>query len=214
MSPAALELGDIQGDILRAYGNAFDCTTYVFVTLGGGAREAARAWLGSLLDDVTTAAPWRDGKPDTTLNVALTAAGLRALGVRDEVVATFAPEFVDGMAARARLLGDVGLSDPARWEEGLDDDIGALVTINAQAPEQLEAAIAPLRAAIRRAAGVKIAAEQHAHLLQGAREHFGYADGFAQPAIMGSSEDKARGGGVPEPDGRWRALAPGVFVLG
>ena len=210
----ALELDDIQGDILRAYGNAFDCTTYVFVTLGAGAPEPARAWLGSLLDDVTTAAPWRDGKPDTTLNVALTAAGLRALGVRDEVVATFAPEFVDGMAARARLLGDVGLSDPARWDDGLGGDIGVLVTINAQTPEQLEAAMAPLRAGIDGAAGVQIAAEQPAHLLHGAREHFGYADGFAQPAIMGSSDEKARGGGVPEPDGRWRALAPGEFVLG
>ena len=114
----ALALDDIQGDILRAYGNAYDCTAYVFVTLGGGAPETARAWLGGLLDEITTAAPWRDGKPETTLNVALTAAGLRALGVRDEVVATFAPEFVDGMAARARLLGDVGHSDPARWDKG------------------------------------------------------------------------------------------------
>ncbi len=187
------------------------------MTLGGGEPEGARSWLGGLLDDVTTAAPWRDGKPATTLNVALTAAGLRALGVRDEVVATFAPEFLDGMTARARLLGDVGLSDPSTWDEGFaggGGEIGALVTLNAQTPEQLDAAIAPLRAGIRRAAGVKIAAEQSAHLLQGAREHFGYADGFAQPAIMGSSEEKARGGGVPEPDGRWRALAPGEFVLG
>ena len=210
----ALELDDIQGDILRAYGNAYDCTAYVFVTLGGDATEKARGWLGGLLDDVTTAAPWQAGKPETTLNIALTAAGLRALGVRDEVVATFAPEYVDGMAARARLLGDVGLSDPAKWDKGFAGDIGVLVTLNAQTPEQLDDAIKPLRAKIRRVAGVKIAAEQHAHLLQGAREHFGYADGFAQPAIMGSSEEKARGGGVPEPDGRWRALAPGEFVLG
>ena len=211
----ALALDDIQGDILRAYGNAYDCTAYVFVTLGGGAAQTARAWLGGLLDEITTAAPWHHGKPETTLNVALTAAGLRALGVRDEVVATFAPEFVDGMAARARLLGDVGHSDPARWDTGFaGGEIGVLVTINAQTPEQLEAAIKPLRARIRRTAGVNIAAEQPAHLLAGAREHFGYADGFAQPAIMGSSDEKAPGGGVPQPDGRWRALAPGEFVLG
>ena len=210
----ALALDDIQGDILRAYGNAFDCTAYVFVTLGGE-PAAARAWLGERLPDVTTAAPWRDGKPETTLNVALTAAGLRALGVRDEIVATFSPEFLDGMTARARLLGDVGCSDPAMWDQGLrGGDVGVLVTVNAQTPEQLETAIEPLRAGIGRAAGLKIAAEQRAHLLQGAREHFGYADGFAQPAIMGSSDAKARGGGVPEPGGRWRSLAPGEFVLG
>jgi Dyp-type peroxidase family len=46
------------------------------------------------------------------------------------------------------------------------------------------------------------------------REHFGYADGFAQPAIEGASEDKARGGGVPLANDAWRALAPGEFVLG
>jgi Dyp-type peroxidase family len=50
--------------------------------------------------------------------------------------------------------------------------------------------------------------------LKGSRAHFGYADGFAQPAIEGSSDAKAPGGGVLEKDGRWRALAPGEFVLG
>jgi Dyp-type peroxidase family len=48
----------------------------------------------------------------------------------------------------------------------------------------------------------------------GLREHFGYADGFAQPAIEGATEDRTRGGGVPEADGGWRALAPGEFILG
>ena len=210
----SLELEDIQGDILRAYGNAYDCTSYVFVKLGRDPAKA-RAWLGGLLGDVTTAAPWTRGKPATTLNVALTAGGLAALGVREDVLAAFAPEFLDGMAARARLLGDVGLSDPQRWDKGLGSgDAHVLVTVNAQTPEELEAVLKPLRARIRRAAGVRIAFEQDAHLLQGAREHFGYADGFAQPAIMGSSDEKARGGGIPEADGRWRALAPGEFVLG
>jgi Dyp-type peroxidase family len=213
-APIDLELDDIQGDILRAYGNAYDCTSYLFVALGGKA-QTARAWLGGLLGDVTTAAPWRHGKPATTLNVALTAAGLAALGVREEVVQTFAPEYVEGMAARARLLGDQGLSDPQHWDKGLGTGAAhVLVTINAQTTEDLDAALKPLRAGVRRTAGVRIAAEQHAHLLHGAREHFGYADGFAQPAIIGSSEERARGGGVPEADGRWRALAPGEFVLG
>ncbi len=181
----------------------------------GGKADAARAWLGGLLGDVTTAAPWRHGKPATTLNIALSAAGLAALAVRDEVTASFAPEFVEGMAARARLLGDVGLSDPDGWDTGLGTgDAHVLVTVNAQTPEELDAALKALRAGIRRAAGLRVAFEQDAHLLYGAREHFGYADGFAQPAIMGSSEERARGGGVPMADGRWRALAPGEFVLG
>jgi Dyp-type peroxidase family len=55
---------------------------------------------------------------------------------------------------------------------------------------------------------------QHAEILEGGREHFGYADGFAQPAVEGSSDDRARGGGVPLKDGQWRPLAPGEFIFG
>jgi Dyp-type peroxidase family len=209
----ALELSDIQGDILRAYGNAYDCTAYEFVHLDADA-EVARGWLRGLLGDVTTAAPWMRGKPATTLNVAVTAAGLAALGVPQRVIDTFSPEFGDGMAARSKLLGDVGLSDPARWDEGLaGGDPHVLVTINAQTPEQLAPALDALHSGVE-AAGARIVFEQQAQLLAGAREHFGYADGFAQPAIAGSSDEKAPGGGVPEKDGRWRALAPGEFILG
>ena len=208
----SLALADIQGDILRAYGNAYDCTAYEFVHVDDAVRGAA--WLRGLLGEVTTAAPWTRGKPATTLNVAVTASGLAALGVPQRVIESCAPEFVDGMAARSALLGDVGLSDPARWDEGLrDGDPHVLVTINAQTPEQLAPALDALRSGVE-AAGLRIAFEQQAQLLPGAREHFGYADGFAQPAISGSSDEKAPGGGVPEKGGRWRALAPGEFILG
>ncbi|MCA1690184.1 MAG: hypothetical protein LC720_07065, partial [Actinobacteria bacterium] len=78
-----IDLADLQGDILRAYGNDYDCTAYAFVHIEGPA-DPARAWLAGLIPDVTTAVPWTEGKPDTTLNVAVTSAGLRALGVSDD----------------------------------------------------------------------------------------------------------------------------------
>ena len=61
-----------------------------------------------------------------------------------------------------------------------------------------------------------MAYEQPTELLPGSREHFGYADGFAQPALAGVDDatDRRIGGGVPEAKGAWRALAPGEFVLG
>ena len=61
-----------------------------------------------------------------------------------------------------------------------------------------------------------MAYEQATELLPGSREHFGYADGFAQPAIAGVADatDRRIGGGVPEAKGAWRALAPGEFILG
>jgi len=178
MTGGRLDLEDIQGDILRAYGNAYDCTSYVFVHVDDVA--GGRAWLDEVAEHVTTAAPWTDGKPQTTLNVALTAAGLAALGVAPQIVGTFAFEFRHGMASRATLLGDVGLSAPSAWEPGLGTGAAhVLLVVNAQEFEALEHALGKLRAAVRAAAGVKIVGEQHAALLPAAREHFGFADGFA-----------------------------------
>ncbi len=209
-----IDLADLQGDILRAYGNDYDCTSYAFVKIECP-PEQARAWFSGLLHHVTTAEPWKDGKPLTTLNVAVTATGLRALGVSDEVVGSFSTEFLDGMAGRAVRLGDVGVNDPKGWEPGLGTgEAHVLLTINAQEVEDHRRALGKMRVAMDDAGGLRIVYQQDTELLQGAREHFGYADGFAQPAVEGASDVKAPGGGVLEKDGRWRALAPGEFVLG
>jgi Dyp-type peroxidase family len=209
-----IDLADLQGDILRAYGNDYDRTSYVFVH-SDAPPEATRAWLGELVAHVTTAEPWNAGKPRTTLNVALTAAGLRALGVSEAVLASFAPEFLDGMAKRAGALGDVGGSAPGGWEAGLGrGDAHVLLTINAREAADLARAHGRMRAAIDQAGALRVVHQEDTALLGGAREHFGFADGFSQPAIEGSSDERAPGGGVPEADGKWRSLAPGEFVLG
>jgi Dyp-type peroxidase family len=210
-----MDLGDIQGDILRAYGNDYDCTTYAFVTIECP-PEQARAWFAGVVDHVTTAQPWPQGeKPLTTLNVAVTAPGLRALGVSQDVVDSFSHEFRDGMSRRSALLGDVGPSDPGGWEAGLGTgEAHVLLTINAQQTADHQRALGKMKDAMDVAGGMRIVYQEDTELLPGAREHFGYADGFAQPAIEGTSDDKARGGGVPLKDGNWRALAPGEFILG
>lgn len=210
-----MDLGDIQGDILRAYGNAYDCTTYAFVKIECP-PEQARAWFHGVVDHVTTAAPWPKGdKPLTTLNVSVTAGGLRALGVSEDVVGSFSHEFREGMSSRSVLLGDVGPSDPASWETGLGTgDAHVLLTINAQQTSDHQRALGKMKAAMEEIGGVRVVHQEDTELLPGSREHFGYADGFAQPAIEGTSDDKARGGGVPLKDGEWRALAPGEFILG
>jgi len=209
-----IDLRDLQGDILRAYGNDYDHTSYAFVQITCEPAQA-RAWFSGLLDHVTTAEPWKSGKPLTTLNVSVTATGLRALGVSEDVVNSFSKEFLENMCKRATRLGDVGVSAPATWERGLGTgDAHVLLTINAQEADDHRRALGLMRDAMGAAGGLKIIYQQDTSLLKGAREHFGYADGFAQPAVEGASEAKAPGGGVPEKDGRWRALAPGEFVLG
>lgn len=214
-SQVRIDLDDLQGDILRGYGNDYRCTTYTFVRIGCP-PEPARRWFGGLIDHVTTARPWPGGeKPLTTLNVAVTASGLRALGVSERMVATFSTEFRAGMASRAELLGDVGPSDPSEWEDGLGTgQAHVLLTINAQHRSHLRRALGKIQAAMDAVGGIEVVRQQDAELLPDSREHFGYADGFAQPAIEGSSDHKARGGGVPLAGGAWRALAPGEFVLG
>jgi Dyp-type peroxidase family len=67
---------------------------------------------------------------------------------------------------------------------------------------------------VREDRGLRIAVDpQRADALPDAREHFGFADGFSQPAVEGSGRP-ARGAGVQRRFGRWRHLRLGEFVLG
>lgn len=212
--PAAVSIdrADIQGDILRAHGNKYVRTTYVFLHVTDAA--AGREWLNGRVDGVANDADRpRDERPDWVYNLAFTCPGLAALGVPQDVLDTFSREFREGMAERAHLLGDVGPSAPSGWDEGFG--VGrahVLVTINARTDELLEAALGELTGGLP--ASMSVLHVEHGKLLEGSREHFGYADGFAQPAIEGVSEDKARGGGVPLAGGEWRPLALGEFILG
>ena len=45
-------------------------------------------------------------------------------------------------------------------------------------------------------------------------EHFGFADPISQPPIEGADAPMYPGDGVQNPDGSWRALKPGEFLLG
>ena len=45
-------------------------------------------------------------------------------------------------------------------------------------------------------------------------EHFGFADPISQPPIEGADAPSYPGDGVLEPDGTWRPLKPGEFLLG
>ena len=69
-----------------------------------------RRFLKRLVPAVTTAQPWTDGKPASTLNVAFTFNGLLALGMPRDVMGQFPVEFRDGMKVRAELLVDRGVS--------------------------------------------------------------------------------------------------------
>jgi Dyp-type peroxidase family len=179
--------------------------------------ERGRAWVGELADEVTSAEQWTGPKPETNLNVAFTHAGLAALGLPERLLDSFSKEFRQGMAERAGLLGDAGDSDPSNWEGPFGRGRAhVLVTINALDEPRVDQRLAALRGRVDSDPAIAIEYELEAGLLAGAREHFGYADGFAQPAIKGTDEadQRVRGGGVPLKGGDWRPLAPGEFILG
>jgi Dyp-type peroxidase family len=211
----ALDSADIQGDILRPYGAPYECASHAFVSIDCPAAQA-REWLRDVRDHVTTAAPWPAGhKPTTTLNVAMTATGLAALGVAPERIAEFSTEFRAGLAGRAAQLGFVGVADPARWEAGLGTgQAHVLLVIKARSPQEHQRALGKMEAAMAAVGGLRVVHQQDTRVLDGGQEHFGFSDGFAQPVIEGVDGPAPPDGGTPMADGSWRALAPGEFVLG
>src|SRR3954451_13892925 len=128
-----LDLANIQGFVVRGYRLPF--AGYLLAHVRDA--ELARRWVGDLLDEVLTAAPW-SAKPDAGVNVAFSYAGLQALGLPVASLSGFAQDFREGMAARAGGLGDSGDSAPEHWEPGwLDPGVHALVMISANSQDAL-----------------------------------------------------------------------------
>jgi Dyp-type peroxidase family len=206
---AGIELADIQGDVLRGY--TYPCAAYLFLRIDDVDR--ARALMRRMLPQVSTAEPWREGPPPTALHVAFTYAGLAALGLDAALLDSFPPEFREGMAARAERLGDRGPSAPDRWEPGLGTgDAHVLVTLYGIDEARLEEGRSALRGVGEGA--VTLVHEQRAAALAGGRDHFGFADGIAQPAVRGSGVAPRPGDGQPDGRGGWRAVATGEFLHG
>jgi Dyp-type peroxidase family len=205
-----LDLNRIQGFVVRGY--ALPVAGYLFLRIDDVTRAAA--WISELAEEVVTAAPWSE-KPTSGVNVAFSYAGLRALGLPDACLAGFPEEFRQGMAARADLLGDTGGSAPVSWEGVLGSpDVHVLVMISAMTRDALAAHDERLRAGIARAGGLSVVYDDVGAALSGGTEHFGYADGFAQPSIEGSGVPALPGQGAPVAGGGWRPIRAGEFILG
>jgi Dyp-type peroxidase family len=205
----ALDFPNIQGFVVRGY--RLPAAGYMFLRIDSGAR--AREFLGDFIPQVITAERW-DVKPESGINIAFSYEGLRALGVADASLAGFPAEFRAGMASRAELLGDVGESAPERWEDCFrSGDAHVLVMISAKDPAALAERDKRIRELVARRGGASVVVTQLGGALPTGREHFGYADGFSQPAIEGSRFEDHPGAGAPK-DGGWRPIAAGEFILG
>jgi Dyp-type peroxidase family len=209
--PADVDLSDIQGNVLRGY--TYPVAAYIFLRIEDPDR--GKALLARMLDRITTGEPWEDEPPATAIQLAFTYHGLVRLGVPEEILQTFPEEFRQGMAARAELLGDRGPSAPERWEPGLGTgEAHVLVTVWAIDDAHLDTVREELRVVGAEAGATTVVNETRAEALATGRDHFGFYDGIAQPAVEGTGVAGRPGDGQPDGAGGWRDVATGEFLLG
>ena len=144
-----LDLLDIQGHVLRAYGRfGYPKARYVFLNIRNSHR--ARQFVDAVTQKVTTAVCWGTGPDDLppppwTVNIALTYQGLKELELPRTSLIGFSPEFVEGMKQRRDILGDDGPSAPEHWDpiwrdnrKTREKDVHLFIALNALAPPSAE----------------------------------------------------------------------------
>jgi Dyp-type peroxidase family len=212
-----LDLDDVQGNILHGYGQRFPAAEYAFYTTPTPA--AARGFLRAVADLCTSGRLWERGRePDWTVNVALTFAGFRALGLPEPLLSRFPDWFRVPTLQRVDRLGDDVRADP--WEDPLGTGAAEiLITTHGRSVEDLTQLADRLAELAGAWAGVERVYRQPAAMLVKRREHFGYSDGFSQPEIEGVTPRGSGGSsklarGALRRDGTWRPLRTGEFLLG
>jgi deferrochelatase/peroxidase EfeB len=227
-----IDLGDIQGNIVKAYGRyGFPVAWHIFYHVSEA--EVGRQFVADLTPMVTTSAPWSDTAtiPLVTTNLAFTYEGLRHLDVPEDTLHGFPDEFSMGMKARRDIIGDTGLSHFSRWdpiwnqeEPGESQHVHMLISINARTVEIAESRYQEIREMLARAiakfpdvkspgvtqltghrgAGVDNLPYQPSAALAGRldKEHFGYNDGISGTFFRECGEDPSLVIGGGKPTGK------------
>jgi Dyp-type peroxidase family len=199
-----LELDDIQSGALHERPSPY-AGTYLLLRIDD--RAAGRELVRKLIPIVDSGRPLSDPVHDAWITVAFTYQGLKALGVPQESLDSFAPEFREGMAARAAELGDTGESSPDNWERPLGTP-NVHVALAALSPdgERLKDVVERALHAHQELPGVELIWRQDCYQLPTGRTSFGFKDGIGQPAIEGS--------GIPPSNSNERPLKAGEILLG
>jgi hypothetical protein len=185
-----VEWEDVQG-LLSSGFLRLPFAAYILLRFVPGATVETKAWLGGLAERLMRAdgedeaepsrprsvrtmkkyiremkPPGGSGTPAidvAAVNIALTASGLKSLGVERSELAQFSSEFCEGMAPpmkggaiprRSNVLGDIGDSSPACWEWGgwnAHQTIDGLLLLFAADPQSLQALVARELALMARA---------------------------------------------------------------
>ncbi len=200
----SLELDDIQGGVLHALPLPYVGT---FNLICVNDRRDGREFLRRVIPGLRSAADPMNSAADAWVSVALTFSGLTALGVPQESLDSFAPEFREGMAARAAKLHDVGESAPENWERPFGSpDVHMAITAIAPDQARLDALLTNVRESHVTVEGVKLIYCQDCYGSSSGHEAFGFKDNISQPAIEGS--------GITCSNPKEKPIKAGEFVLG
>ena len=201
---STLELDDIQSGVLRPRPSPFAAT---YIALRIDDRAAGRELLRRISAVVSSSADPQSPLSDTWVSVALTCNGLRTLGVPEAAIDSMAWEFRQGMASRAKELGDFGESAPENWEAPFQTtDVHVVVVAVAPTRERLDEVLANARRTYETTTGIEAIWRQDCHALPDDKEPFGFKDGISHPAIEGS--------GIPGTNPKEAPLKAGEFVIG
>jgi deferrochelatase/peroxidase EfeB len=197
---------DIQALAYTAFGSLTGAT-YLLLRIADAA--AARRWLGAL-----TLASVNDlrSRLSEAIQVAVTAAGLRALRVAEPTVQRFNPEFVEGMAGnpnRSQRLGDTGANAPEKWAWGVGGREPHVLLMLFSTPERLARLEREQREAAERSGLETIAILPTSDM--GGVEPFGFLDGVSQPTL---DWDGARTPGTKADRTFTNLIALGEILLG
>src|SRR5258705_11401130 len=198
-----VDLNEIQATVLRLRPAPYFGT---HVLLRVDDARAGRELLRRLNHHVDSAANWWSAA-DPWLSVAISCAGLEALGVPRASLESFPEAFRVGMAALARQLGDEGVNDPKNWDRPFGTgDVHIGLSAFSDSEEKRRRVLAIAREQYENFSGIRVLASQNFGAQPGDLNPLGYKDGIDQPAIEGSGVDPLPGGGP--------SIKAGEFILG
>jgi len=173
-----------------------------------GNQHQAQAFIKQLTPHVA----FNDGRrlqSDAVISIGLGPEALAKLGLPPDCVTGFPAAYLGGMAARARIVGDIDENAPGKWSWGADELLDVTILIYGTSAQ----AVRDLDAKIQKSAASHGATERYRIDLVKVEEAgtktepFGFVDGISQPLIRGTYKS------LRKPDSI-HIVEPGEFLFG
>ncbi len=196
-----LELSEIQGFLVRDY-KEMSYSKYFLLQIAD--VNKAKIFIKATAKKITTVT---NEIKDSYLNIGFTSAGLEALELAQNNIRSFIREFREGMVTphRQRLLGDYNSNSPENWNWGGPNNevIHIILMIFDRDEEKINTHFKHMREEFEQH-GLKEIFILDGETFPEGREHFGFRESIAQPAIIGTGVNGIRNDNIE----------PGEFIMG